>query len=502
MCIKKFTYKWVAVTLLGAMLMAQPVWAKDYEGHWAQTAIEKWSEYEVVKGMENGDFKPNAPVTRAELATFINRTFQFINEQSGRKYEDLTPGAWYSEAIANVTGRGLMYVPGVKFEPSKSATREEVAYALAKAYSVQVDRTQEVKFTDSEEISPWAADSVQALVQKGFIQGHPDGSFKPQAPITRAEVVTLLENLTPNFINQPGTYTEVIQGNVVINTGEVILKDTIIEGDIYLSAGIGDGKVRLDNVTVTGTVYIQGGHVKLLGEYNTVQVESGKPVEFIKGNMKQMVVAKDGSVIKLYEKTVTDYLLVAAKGEFTIEGVVKETSSIEKAKMYVEEAGIFINGNFIPVEVEGAEMTIDLKVLASQYQGNDRMESLAIYTNVEDAYIEGPFGGRMRTNTAYSFRQADAQLGIFEEMLQKVTGTSSKLADIANSVGVTSDTIYALLSDGGQISLNHMLMQYENIKSLVKSYTGVDLPSEYTFKRKLCYEKEVPITLTIRLVIE
>ncbi|MFQ9696911.1 MAG: S-layer homology domain-containing protein, partial [Zhenhengia sp.] len=438
----------------------------------------------------------------AELATFLNRTFQFTEVETNRKYEDLTPGAWYSEAIANVTGRGIMYAPGSKFEPSKAATREEVAYALAKAYSVKADSATEINLTDIEDISAWAVDSVKALVQNGFIKGNPDGSFKPKASITRAEVVTLLENLTPNFIHEPGTYTEVVKGNVVINTGDVTLKDTTIEGDVYLSAGIGDGKVRLDNVKVTGTVYIQGGNVKLLGDYNIVQVESGKPVEFIKGNMKQMIVAKEGSKIRLYENTVTDYLLVAAKADFTIEGLVKETSTTEKAKMYVEEAGVFIGGNFVPVEVAGTEITINVKELAKQYPMNDRMESLAVYTNVEGAYIEGSFGGAMRTNTAYSFRQADVQLGIFEEMLDKITATSSELKEMADSLGISSDTIYALLSDGGQISLNHMLMQYENVKSLVKSYTGATLPSEYTLKRNLRYENEAPITLTIRLIME
>ena len=47
-----------------------------------------------------------------------------------------------------------------------------------------------------------------------------------------------------------------------------------------------------------------------------------------------------------------------------------------------------------------------------------------------------------------------------------------------------------------------MLMQYENVKSLVKSYTGATLPSEYTLKRNLRYENEAPITLTIRLIME
>ena len=499
---KIFSHQWVAVALVGVVLMVQPVWAKDYEGHWAKEAIDKWSTYEVVKGMENGDFKPNSAVTRGELATFMNRTFGFASGEVLRKYEDVGADAWYSEAVTRVTSRGLMYIPGTKFEPSKAATREEVAYALAKAYDVKADTAKDVVFKDADQISPWAVQSVQALVQAGYIKGHPDGSFKPDAPITRAEVVTLLENLTPNFMNKAGTYTEVIKGNVIINTPDVILKDATIEGNVYLTSGIGEGKVRLDNVKVAGTVYIQGGSAKLLGDYNTVQVESGLPVEFIKGTMKQMIVAKAGSTIRFYENTVTDYLLVAAEAQFTIEGEIKETSTTEKSKVYIEEAGIFIGGNFVPVEVSGTEITINLKELAKAHPYYDGIESLVFYTNVEDAYIQGPFGGSMKTNTTYSFKQADVQLGLFEEMLDHMTANSSELKQLTDTLGVSSDTIYALLSEDGQISIRHMMNQYESVKGLVKAYTGATLPESYTFKRKLCYEKEAPITLTINLEIQ
>lgn len=494
--------KLIASMIIGSMLITGSVFAKDYEGHWAKEAIDKWSTYEVVKGMENGDFKPNAPVTRAELATFMSRTFEFASDETLRKYEDVVVDTWYSKAVTLVTSRGLMYIPGTKFEPTKAATREEVAYALAKAYDVKADAAKDVLFKDADQISPWAVQSVQALVQAGYIKGHPDGSFKPHDPITRAEVVTLLENLTPNFMNKAGTYTEVAPGNVIINTPDVILKDTTIEGNVYLTSGIGEGKVRLENIKVTGTVYIQGGSAKLLGDYNTVQVESGLTVEFIKGTMKQMIVAKPGSTIRFYENTVTDYLLVAADAQFSIQGVIKETSTTEKPKVYIEEAGVFIGGDFVPVEVSGTEIIINLKELAKANPYYDGIESLVFYTNVEGAYIQGSFGGSMQTNTTYSFKQADVQLGLFEEMLDKMTATSSRLKELTNNLGVSSDTIYALLAEDGQISIRHMMNQYESIKGLVKDYTGATLPAEYTFKRKLCYEKEAPVTLTIRLEIQ
>lgn len=494
--------KGALLALVGSLCLAQPLWAADYDQHWAKVAIDKWKASGVVQGMDNGDFKPNDPVRRAELATFINRTFQYTPSQVPRKYTDVQAGIWYSEAIANVTGRQIMYTPGASFDPNQPATREEVAYALAKAYHVKADSHQPMQFTDAQTISPWAVESVQALVQKGYINGRPDGRFKPQDPITRAEVVTLLEHLTPNLIDQPGIYTEVIPGNVVIQTGGVVLRDVTIEGDVYLCGSMGEGQVVLDNVKVIGTVYVQGGTSTLSGDYHVVQVDTPGTVDFIQGRMKQMRVSAEGAPITLHKDTSIENLLLAVERPMTIAGIVEETSKAHKGQVYIEKAGVFIQGQFVPVEVEGTDVIIDLRALAQTYTNGDKMEHLALYTNVEGAYIEGLLGSKMRTNVPYTFRQADAQLGIFDQMLDQVTSKSEHLTTLAQTLGVTADTLYALLSEDGQISISHMLMQYENVKSLVQSYTNETLPGEYTFTRYLGYEGVEPSLVRIRLVVE
>lgn len=500
--LKRNTSKWVALSLMGVMLMAQPVWAKDYEGHWAEGAIDKWSGYGVVKGMENGDFQPSSPVTRAELATFLNRTFQYTSSDAVRKYEDIEAGKWYSEAIAAVTNRGLMYTPGTKFEPSKPATREEVAYAIAKAYNLQPDTTAPTEFTDGKDISVWAKDAVQALAGQGYIKGNPDGSFKPQANITRAEVVTILENITPHMITKADTYTTQLDGNVVVQTSDVTFKDMTINGDVYLTEAIGEGKVRFDNVTVNGDIYVEGGQVTLSGAFNTVNLASSGAFDFTKGTMKKIIVTTENENIRLREKTVTDYLLIVADAKFNIEGVVKETSNQSADKLVVEEAGVFIGGNFVPVEVVGNEVVINLKDLSARTPGFDGMESLMIVTNKEGAYIQGTFGGTMKTNVPYTFRMADSALGIFEEMVDQVTANNSQLKNIADAVGISSDTVYAMLAENGTISIRHMRDQFYNVNAMVRQYTGASLPKEYTFKRQLRFENEPPVALTIRLEVE
>lgn len=500
---EKTRSKWMGLVLVGTVIMAQPIWAKDYEGHWAELAIDKWSSYGVVKGMENGDFAPASPVTRAELATFISRTFQYGECESARTYTDIEEGKWYTQAIQAISSKGLMYIPGSKFEPSKPATREEVAYAIAKAYKMEGAGDETISFTDEETISIWAKEAVQALVEKGILKGNPDGNFRPKDPITRAEVVTILENITPHRIQASGKYTEpTYEGNVMITTSDVTLKDTVINGNVYITAGVDQGSIRLDNVTINGNLYIEGGKVTLSGAYNEVYLNSLHNFDFIKGTMKKLVVTAPSVNIRLRENTVTDYLLVAAEAKFNIEGVVKETSNGATEKIEIEEACIFVGGSQIPLEVDGTEIVMNLNKLAARTPGYDGMESIMISTNVEGAYIEGPFGGRLETNTPYSFRTADRQLGMFEEVIDQITEGSSQLKSMVNSLDLSSDTLFAMLMENGTISISHMRDQFYTMNVLARKYTGSTLPKEYTFKRTLRYENELPVKITIRLEVE
>jgi len=106
----------------------------------------------------------------------------------------------------------------------------------------------------------YAKDSVSALVEKGYIAGYEDGTFRPDNYITRAETIKILNKIIPSLYNEKGDYkNEEVAGNALINTEGVILKDTVINGDLYLAQGIQNGDVTLDGVNVKGTVFVNGG---------------------------------------------------------------------------------------------------------------------------------------------------------------------------------------------------------------------------------------------------
>jgi hypothetical protein len=256
--------KWalLAAAMLIAAAQAQSAFAADYDTHWAKLPIEKWKEAKIIGGYEDGSFKPNAPVTRAELAKMLSQVLGLTDIEGAKVYEDVKTSAWYYKDIAKISSLGIMNddESSFSFRPGDYATREEAAYLIASAYHLTAT-SGEADFTDLDQIAPWAKETVMALRENGFINGKENNRFDPQGKLTRAEVAAMLDNITPNYISAPGTYETVKSGNVVVKSKDVILKGLTITGNLYLAQGIGEGDVTLENVTVNGSTYIAGGGI-------------------------------------------------------------------------------------------------------------------------------------------------------------------------------------------------------------------------------------------------
>ncbi|PHV70067.1 hypothetical protein CS063_12235 [Sporanaerobium hydrogeniformans] len=279
---KKILVVLLAITTAASMQMT--TFASDYEQHWAGQAIKEWVDYGIVKGYEDGQFKPNNKVTRAELATFLVQVFGVSGKKSPVGYLDVAEGAWYKEYVDQVTAMGWMQGKEGNFEPNQPATRQEMMVALARAYSLK--GTTEVNFKDANQIAPEALSDITALIANGYIKGNPDGSLRPNDNLTRGEFVSILDRLTDNFIYKAGTYTGDRKGNVVINTPGVTLENMTIEGNLYLAPGIGKGEATLHQVTVKGQTFVEGGGVNtvLFNDCNfeqPVQVQSIDPVRIV-----------------------------------------------------------------------------------------------------------------------------------------------------------------------------------------------------------------------------
>lgn len=159
-----------------------------------KNAVEEVKAIAYIKGYPDGTFKPQANVTRAEaaqmFATLLNGGANFGTSQA-TKFSDASDD-WYSKAINYVVGKGLISgYPNGTFKPNESITRAEFAQMIS-GY-VKNEKTSTSDFKDVKD--HWAKDAIDKLYGNKNVNGYPDGSFKPNAKITRAEAVTILNSV-------------------------------------------------------------------------------------------------------------------------------------------------------------------------------------------------------------------------------------------------------------------------------------------------------------------
>lgn len=148
---------------------------------------------QYMNGYEDGTFRPDASITRAEACKLIA---SLLTESSGGGdylFADVPLDAWYAEAVGEMTGYSLVggYEDGT-FRPEANITRAEFVTILSRIPHDDIGT--EGSFADVPK-THWAYDAVQTALAQGWVAGDPSGLFRPDDPISRAEVVTVLNRI-------------------------------------------------------------------------------------------------------------------------------------------------------------------------------------------------------------------------------------------------------------------------------------------------------------------
>ena len=255
--------------LLSAIMIAcimissaiSPVVASDYfdtKTHWAKDRIDRWTGLGIFNGYAN-KFRPNDYITRGELAVVINNIMKY-QDKAENIFKDLDQ-KFYTDALLKANDAGIINGSNKKIRPKDNATREEAAAILVNAFSIKANKENDyLKFSDSSQISSWAVSSVDAMAGNGYVNGDQKKRFNPKANITRAEIVTILDNCIKEIYSQEGTYSDnMVNGNIIINNSHITLKDMTVNGNVIISQGAAGGNVRLENVKINGDIIVRGG---------------------------------------------------------------------------------------------------------------------------------------------------------------------------------------------------------------------------------------------------
>lgn len=309
---------------VGGMAAAQTSGAinspfSDVQGHWAREQIGKWAALGIAEG-SGGKFRPGDGVSRAELVKLVNVLFGYKTDggNTGGGFIDVEQGKWYTGHVAAAREAGYMAgYPDGSFKPGGMVTRQDAAKVIGALFYLSNSNPVSLEgFQDKEQVASYAADALSALVAAGSMKGFPDGTLRPQAVISRAELLVLLDRVAGEIIRQPGQYSEVTAtGNMLIASQEVALEDSSIAGNLLVTPGA-DGKgISLEGVTVKGTMFVNGGDSVRVSNSTIAAVEiarqHGKSVEFIvDGSMIGQLTLSSDAVIVLNETSTIEQLTI------------------------------------------------------------------------------------------------------------------------------------------------------------------------------------------------
>ena len=160
------------------------------------TGLNGKDHYAYIIGYGNNDVRPQNNITRAEVATIFFRLLtdetRTANMTKSNGYNDVKDGDWFCCAVSTLSKMGIIkgYEDG-SFKPNDPISRAEFA-AIAARFDPDGDKT---PATFADVTSHWAKDEISIAANHGWIKGYEDGSFKPDQKITRAETMTLVNRV-------------------------------------------------------------------------------------------------------------------------------------------------------------------------------------------------------------------------------------------------------------------------------------------------------------------
>lgn len=174
--------------------------------------LNKDDHFAYIIGYPDGNVRPDGNITRAEVATIF---FRMLTDESRadcwaqtNSYSDVKSGAWYNNAVSTLSNAGIItgYEDGL-FKPNAPITRAEFA-AIAARFS-DVEYSEENSFSDVDS-EYWAAKYIALAEHLGWINGYPDGTFKPGKEITRAEAMKLVNEVLDRTPDKDNMLSEMI----------------------------------------------------------------------------------------------------------------------------------------------------------------------------------------------------------------------------------------------------------------------------------------------------
>ena len=206
----------------------------------------------TASSTEDGTFRPDNSITRGAFAGILDRFLKFQSTSPAGTFSDLS-GNYWEDAILKLHASGVYLGNNGQALAGDTITRQQAVTMIARAFNISGESAT-VYYLDADQVADYAKPYLAEMSALGYITDSSDGYFRPTDAITRAEIVTILDNMIEVLIQTSTTYTQDVEGTVMVNAAEgACLQDMTITGDLILAPGV-TGTVTLENVTIQGAV--------------------------------------------------------------------------------------------------------------------------------------------------------------------------------------------------------------------------------------------------------
>ncbi len=162
--------------------------------HWAYSFIKEMKDLGIVNGVSNTEFAPDANITRAEFAKMVAQAFGLKATATESVFTDCTASDWYTPFVIAGTEAGILKgISDTEFGANQQITRQDICTVLGRILDAENTMSAaDSSFTDIDQVADYAVAAVKAFVAAGVVNGYEDGTFRPTANATRAEVSKIL----------------------------------------------------------------------------------------------------------------------------------------------------------------------------------------------------------------------------------------------------------------------------------------------------------------------
>ena len=242
------------ITVTDENIAKYSVLFSDIDNHWAKEWIKNAVGLGFVSGYEDGTFKPDRTITRAEFSTMLNKAMK-IEITENINFSDVREKEWFYKEIQKSVAAGFFSgYENNTFRPNNPIKREEVAKVVAGAITTgNIDGEGATLLKDYSTIQEWAKDSVNTVYNKGYILGYPDKTYMPSKALTRAEAVKIIFEIVDN---------ENIEYGFNITNYNETYSSAVVVGNLNVLDSVGNGNVYIKNVVVLGDIVISAKNVK------------------------------------------------------------------------------------------------------------------------------------------------------------------------------------------------------------------------------------------------